>query len=141
MQLPALGLLVVAGSVALPAAPALAAPADGNQYRRHVRTIAATTADGRIVMATIGSRVTPQEAAGIAAGLGMTDAINLDGGGSSAMAVRGRLVNRSGAERAGADALVWQVAGSGGAGKGVGARKPPKVKAAPVSSQWWVWNG
>ena len=41
--------------------------------------------------------------------LGMWDAINLDGGGSTAMAVRGRLVNRpAGSERSVSDALVWQ---------------------------------
>jgi hypothetical protein len=118
----------------------------GNLYRPHVRTIAGTTGDGRIVMATIGRRVTPRQAAGIAASLGMTDAINLDGGGSSTMAIRGRAVNRSG-ERAVADALVWKVAGGAKAGSAGNVRRAgakaagtkTKVKrVATAESQWWA---
>jgi exopolysaccharide biosynthesis protein len=41
----------------------------------------------------------------------MRDAVEIDGGGSTTMAVRGRLVNRPvGAERAVSDALVWLAA-------------------------------
>jgi exopolysaccharide biosynthesis protein len=48
------------------------------------------------------------EAARVAKALGMRDAVNLDGGGSTTMAVRGRLVNSPvGSERSVSDALVW----------------------------------
>ena len=44
----------------------------------------------------------------MAEALGMDEALNLDGGGSTTMAVRGKVVNRPvGSERAVADALVW----------------------------------
>ncbi|MGQ0843954.1 MAG: phosphodiester glycosidase family protein [Sporichthyaceae bacterium] len=105
---------------------------------------AGTTGDGRIVLATIGSRVTPRQAAGIAARLGMTEAINLDGGGSSTLAIRGRAVNRSG-ERAVADALVWKVAGTGGAKQSSAraTRRPGAKKAATSvpTGDPWVWFG
>jgi exopolysaccharide biosynthesis protein len=48
------------------------------------------------------------ETAAVASALGMHDSINLDGGGSTAMAVDGALVNHpSGPERAVGDALVF----------------------------------
>jgi hypothetical protein len=87
----------------------------GSFFDRNPRTIAGTTRDGRIVLATIDGRqsasvgTTMDETAAVADALGMADAVNLDGGGSTAMAVEGELVNRpSGAtERAVGDALIY----------------------------------
>jgi exopolysaccharide biosynthesis protein len=90
----------------------------GSFFDRNPRTIAGTTADGKIVLATIDGRqttsvgTTMDETAAVADALGMHDAINLDGGGSTAMALGdGTLVNRpsgaGGAERAVGDAIVF----------------------------------
>jgi hypothetical protein len=87
----------------------------GSFFDRNPRTIAGTTRDGRIILATIDGRqttsvgTTMDETAAVADALGMYDAVNLDGGGSTAMAVDGQLVNHpSGStERAVGDALVY----------------------------------
>ncbi|HEY0687989.1 MAG TPA: phosphodiester glycosidase family protein, partial [Kribbella sp.] len=86
----------------------------GSFFARNPRTIAGTTRDGKIVLATIDGRqttsvgTTMDETAAVASALGMHDSINLDGGGSTAMAVDGALVNHpSGPERAVGDALVF----------------------------------
>lgn len=81
---------------------------------RHPRSIVGRKADGRIMLVTIDGRsvnsvgATLTEAARIARSLGMVDAVNLDGGGSTTLAIDGRVVNTvSGrAERAVGDALV-----------------------------------
>ncbi|WP_433129904.1 phosphodiester glycosidase family protein [Micromonospora sp. CA-240977] len=89
------------------------APGD-SFFARNPRTIAGTTRDGKIVLATIDGRQTTSvgttldETAAVAQALGMSDAINLDGGGSTAMAAAGALVSHpSGSERAVGDALVY----------------------------------
>jgi len=82
---------------------------------RAPRTIAGTTEDGKIVLVTIDGRsvtsvgATLKEAAQVAKSLGMTEAINLDGGGSSTMSVAGHAANRpsDGHERPVGDALVY----------------------------------
>lgn len=83
--------------------------------RRHPRTLVGTTRNGSLILATIDGRqpgVTVGanflEAAQFMRWLGATQAINLDGGGSTAMVVGGKLVNRpsDGAERAVGDALL-----------------------------------
>lgn len=82
---------------------------------RHPRTIAGRTARGVVALITIDGRrttsvgVTLAEAARIARSVGLVDAINLDGGGSTTMVVRGAIVNQvSGrSERAVGDALVY----------------------------------
>ena len=90
----------------------------GSFFDRNPRTIAGTTQDGKILLATIDGRqttsvgTTMDETAAVADALGMHDAINLDGGGSTAMARQdGTLVNRpsgtGGAERAVGDAIVF----------------------------------
>lgn len=86
-------------------------------FGRNPRTIAGVDPDGRVMLVTIDGRqarsvgATLWEAARVARSLGMWDAINLDGGGSTTMAVRGRVVNRpAGSERSVADALVWLAA-------------------------------
>lgn len=84
-------------------------------YWRHARTIAGRTETGAIVIATIdGGRrtsvgATLVEAARVAQALGMHDSINLDGGGSTTMAINGALANvPSGSDqRAVGDALVY----------------------------------
>jgi exopolysaccharide biosynthesis protein len=87
----------------------------GAFFARHPRTLAGTTWDGKIVFLTIdgGTRhsigATLRQAARVARALGLRDAINLDGGGSTTMAIKGKLANKvSGSrERAVSDALVW----------------------------------
>jgi hypothetical protein len=83
-------------------------------FGRNPRTIAGVDDDGKLMLVTIDGRqsrsvgATLWEAARVARALGMRDAINLDGGGSTTMAVRGHVVNRpSGSERSVSDALVW----------------------------------
>jgi exopolysaccharide biosynthesis protein len=85
-------------------------------FARNHRTIAGTTADGRILLVTVDARQTTSvgttltETAVVARSLGLRDSVNLDGGGSTAMSVRGQVANQpSGAagERAVADALVY----------------------------------
>ncbi|GAA4799810.1 phosphodiester glycosidase family protein [Streptomyces ziwulingensis] len=87
----------------------------GSFFERNPRTLAGTTRDGKIVLVTVDGRMTGSvgttmaETAAVARSLGLRDAVNLDGGGSTAMSVRGALVNRpSGtAERPVGDALVY----------------------------------
>jgi exopolysaccharide biosynthesis protein len=87
----------------------------GAFFARHPRTVAGTTWDGKIVFLTIdgGTRhsigATLPQAARVARALGMREAVNLDGGGSTTMAIRGKLANQvsGGRERAVSDALVW----------------------------------
>jgi len=83
--------------------------------RRHPRTLVGTTRNGSLILATVDGRqpgVTVGanfiEAAQFMRWLGATQAINLDGGGSTAMVVDNKVVNRpaDGAERAVGDALL-----------------------------------
>ncbi len=82
-------------------------------WRRHPRTIAGVTWDGKIVMLTVDGRsaksvgASMQEAAKIVRELGLRDAMNLDGGGSTTLAVNGKVANGVRTERAVSDALVW----------------------------------
>jgi Phosphodiester glycosidase len=83
---------------------------------RHPRTLAGVRADGRLLLVTVDGRragwsagVTLAEAARVMRSLGAREALNLDGGGSTAMVVRGRTVNRPSdptGERPVSDALV-----------------------------------
>lgn len=110
------GLFGVTGRYRLTANGQIVVPAGtGSFFARNPRTIAGTTRDGKIVLATIDGRqttsvgTTMDETAAVANALGLHDSINLDGGGSTAMAVEGgTLVNHpSGAERSVGDALVF----------------------------------
>ncbi|TKK84923.1 phosphodiester glycosidase family protein [Herbidospora galbida] len=83
--------------------------------RRHPRTLAGVTRNGKLILAVVDGRAPGQtvgasfhEAARVMQWLGARDAINLDGGGSSAMVVKGKVVNKpsDGAERAVGDALL-----------------------------------
>ncbi len=92
------------------------APTDSDGFfARHPRTIAGTTLDGKVMLVTIDGRQTTSvgttmtETATVAAALGMHNAVNLDGGGSTTMSVDGTLVNQpsGGEERPVGDALVY----------------------------------
>jgi phosphodiester glycosidase len=68
---------------------------------RQPRTLAGVRADGKILLVTVDGRrpgwsvgMTLPEAARLMRSLGARDALNLDGGGSSTMTVRGEVVNR-----------------------------------------------
>jgi exopolysaccharide biosynthesis protein len=84
--------------------------------QRQPRTMAGLDARGRLLLVTVDGRrpgvsegVTLEEGAALMRSLGAVDAINLDGGGSTAMAVQGALVNKpsdSAGERAIGDAVV-----------------------------------
>jgi hypothetical protein len=74
---------------------------------RQPRTLAGVRADGKVLLVTVDGRrpgwstgMTLPEAARLMRSLGARDALNLDGGGSTAMSVRGELVNRP-SDRAG----------------------------------------
>ncbi|GIE98600.1 phosphodiester glycosidase family protein [Paractinoplanes rishiriensis] len=100
--------LMAGGAIVVP-------PGDDAFFGRNPRTIAGTTGDGRIVLATIDGRrttsvgTTLDETAAVARALGLHEAVNLDGGGSTAMAVRGTLVNQpaGSTERPVGDAIIW----------------------------------
>ncbi len=84
--------------------------------RRNPRTMAGVTADGRLLLVTVDGRAPGHsvgasflESAGIMRALGAADAVNLDGGGSTAMTVGSELVTRPSdttGERPIADGLV-----------------------------------
>jgi hypothetical protein len=101
--------LVADGQIVVPAGT-------GSFFDRNPRTIAGTTRDGKILLATIDGRLTTSvgttmdETAAVAHALGMHDALNLDGGGSTTMSVRGALINQpsGGTQRAVGDALVFR---------------------------------
>ena len=81
---------------------------------RHPRTAAGVTASGELLLVTVDGRQPHSRGASLSelarylVGLGATDAINLDGGGSTTMVVHGLYVNgpSDGAPRPVADALL-----------------------------------
>ncbi|MEV0803020.1 phosphodiester glycosidase family protein [Kribbella sp. NPDC050281] len=113
------GLYGVTGRYRLTANGEIVVPdGSGSFFDRNPRTIAGTTPDGKIVLATLDGRqttsvgTTMDETAAVAQSLGLRNSINLDGGGSTAMALQdGTLVNHpsgtGGAERAVGDAIVF----------------------------------
>jgi len=87
----------------------------GFAAKRNPRTFAGRDSQGRTVLAVVDGRTTASlgltldETARVAASLGMTDAVNLDGGGSSTMVVGKRLANQPSdpsGERAVGDSLL-----------------------------------
>ncbi|MEU6159582.1 phosphodiester glycosidase family protein [Streptomyces sp. NPDC047130] len=89
---------------ATPAADGMIRPGDpsftyGWVTRRNPRTLAGVDARGRILLATADGRATASlglsiaEAAAVAQALGMRDAVNLDGGGSTTMVAGDRVIN------------------------------------------------
>lgn len=106
----------VAGRYRLTQQGRIVAPAStGAFFNRHPRTIVGRTAAGTVAFVTIDGRrptsvgATLREAAAVARSIGLVESVNLDGGGSTAMAVGGVLVSQpSGkSERAVGDALIY----------------------------------
>ncbi|MDR5695870.1 MAG: phosphodiester glycosidase family protein [Armatimonadota bacterium] len=91
-------------------------------HKRHPRTAVGVTRTGRVLLVVVDGRqpdhslgMTLPELAALLLRLGVTDALNLDGGGSSTLVVRGMVVNSPSdetGERAVADALLVLPAGS-----------------------------
>ncbi|HWC22945.1 MAG TPA: phosphodiester glycosidase family protein [Flexivirga sp.] len=89
----------------------------GSMFDRNPRTILGRTADGRISLITIDGRMTTSvgttiaETAAVAKSLGLSDATNLDGGGSTTLASPTGALNTpsgsGGSERLVGDAVVW----------------------------------
>lgn len=102
--------LVAGGTIVAP-------PGTGSMFDRNPRTIMGRTADGRISLITIDGRMTSSvgttidETAAVAKSLGLVDAVNLDGGGSTTLASPTGALNTpsgaGGAERLVGDAVVW----------------------------------
>lgn len=111
------GMYGVNGRYRLTANGHIVVPAgSGSFFARNPRTVAGTTRDHKIVLVTIDGRqvnsvgTTLDETAAVAQGLGLWDAVNLDGGGSTTMVAAGALVNHPSdpaGERAVGDALVY----------------------------------
>jgi hypothetical protein len=89
---------------ATPAADGMVRPGDPSFYygwaaKRNPRTIAGVDSRGRILLATIDGRAVDNlglsiaESAAVADALDMTNAVNLDGGGSTTMVVNGTVIN------------------------------------------------
>jgi hypothetical protein len=105
---------------ATPAADGMVRPGDPSFYygwvhKRNPRTFAGVDAHGRTVLITADGRSTSSlglgiaETAAVAKALGLRDAINLDGGGSTTMVVDGAVINvpsDAAGERPVGDALV-----------------------------------
>ena len=87
----------------------------GGIFDRNPRTFIGSTRHGVIMIVTVDGRrttsvgTTISETAAVARSLGLVDAVNLDGGGSTTMAVGSKLVNRPSGdkERSVGDALVY----------------------------------
>jgi exopolysaccharide biosynthesis protein len=90
---------------ATPAADGMVRPGDPSFYygwvaKRNPRTIAGVDARGRILLVTADGRSTASlglsiaEGAAVAQALGMREAINLDGGGSTTMVVDDQVINK-----------------------------------------------
>lgn len=88
---------------------------DNSFFGRNPRTFIGTKETGELVIGVIDGRQTTsvgttlEETAAVAKALGLRDAINLDGGGSSTMVAKGGLINKpaGSAERKVGDALVY----------------------------------
>jgi hypothetical protein len=100
--------LLVGGRVAVAARAEGFAPLEAPGFftsfvrARNPRTLAGVRRDGSLLLVTVDGRqpgwsagVTLREAARVMRALGARDALNLDGGGSTTMTVRGELVNRA----------------------------------------------
>ena len=110
------------------------------------RTVAGIDRHGRLILVTVDGRqpglsegVTLNEEASLMQSLGAVDAMNLDGGGSTAMAVNGTLFNRPsdpGGERADGDFIVAEKGKTlAGAGSPCATVKSPGHYTHVI----WVW--
>jgi hypothetical protein len=113
--------LLRAGRVSIPAAAEGLDPPQAPSFfgtfvaGRQPRTLAGVRPDGTLLLVTVDGRrpgwsvgMTLPEAARLMRSLGASDALNLDGGGSTTMTIRGQVVNRPsdrGGERPVADGL------------------------------------
>jgi Phosphodiester glycosidase/SPOR domain len=90
---------------ATPRADGMVHPGDPSFYygwahKRNPRTLAGVDASGRVLLVTVDGRSTASmglsvaESAALADDLGMREAVNLDGGGSTTMVARGQVVNQ-----------------------------------------------
>jgi hypothetical protein len=90
---------------ATPRADGMVHPGDpgfyyGWAHKRNPRTLAGVDTSGRVLLVTVDGRSTASmglsvaESAALADDLGMREAVNLDGGGSTTMVVRGQVVNQ-----------------------------------------------
>ncbi|HEX2241330.1 MAG TPA: phosphodiester glycosidase family protein [Actinomycetota bacterium] len=117
---------------------------EGGFFARHPRSGIGTTPDGHVLLVAVDGRqpkysvgMTLQEFADLFVRLGADWALNLDGGGSTAMVVNGTLVNRpsSGYERAVSSALL--VLPGADPGETYSSRPPtpsPSVSATPSAT-------
>ena len=106
--------LIRSGKAALPPDPGIYSP--GFADARHPRTAVGVRADGRILLVTVDGRqpelsvgMTIAELAALLRELGAVEAVNMDGGGSTTMVVRNKVVNSPSdltGERAVGDALL-----------------------------------
>jgi len=110
---------------------------------RHPRTAVGVTQDSKLLLVTVDGRqkglsrgMSLPEMADLLLKFGATDAVNLDGGGSTAMVVRDAVVNSpsEGKERPIADALL--VFADTERGKAVPADSPPLPVALQVGATW-----
>ena len=92
------GLLATAGRLVKDWAPEK--PRDGFTTERHPRTVIGTAGDGRIWLITVDGRnktlslgMSFAELQALVTRVGLVDALNLDGGGSTTMVVKGAVVN------------------------------------------------
>ncbi len=93
------GLLATAGRVVTDWGPEK--PRDGFTTERHPRTVIGTAGDGRIWLIAVDGRnkalslgMSFAELQALATRVGLVNALNLDGGGSTTMVVKGAVVNR-----------------------------------------------
>jgi len=102
---------------------------------RHPRTLLGITQSGKLLIVTIDGRqsisagITLQEAARLMLNLGAVTAVNLDGGGSTTLAVRGMVVNSpsGGKERPVTNALaIWSAEGQ--------LQPPVQISVEPASA-------
>jgi uncharacterized protein YigE (DUF2233 family) len=110
---------------------------------RHPRTAVGVTGDGKILLVTVDGRqkglsrgASLPELADVLLKFGAIDAVNLDGGGSTAMIVRDAVVNSpsEGKERPIADALL--VFADSDQGKGKAASISPSPSVLKVGDTW-----
>ncbi len=118
----------------------------GSFFVRHPRTGVGSTADGRVLFVTVDGRqpgysigMTLERFARLFKNLGARWALNLDGGGSTTMVVKGKIKNRpsDGSERAVSSALVLLRGQDAGESPGsFGATSAPSPAAASTSFAW-----
>ena len=139
--------------VVVDGAPGVAGDLDGDGsgfFQRQPRTAVGVTADGTLLMVVVDGRqpgysagMTLRELSTFLRSLGAVNAMNLDGGGSSAMWVNGLVVNRpsDGSERSVANAIVVLPGGDPGqVSLGSAPALPPKRAASVATQRAAAWS-